>query len=157
TTIDDVKTTNFPRATGWRRYDGRLARAGQAIAGLAAALAVLLSAPTAASAHTELLGTSPSEAAVITAPVNEVTLTFSGPVQGDGGTVTVTDSGGRTYNSGQLSVIDFVVHQPVAVIAAGSYRVSWSIVAGDGHPMSGEFTFEFSLPPELRSSRTPDP
>jgi methionine-rich copper-binding protein CopC len=102
--------------------------------------------PAPAWAHTELLSTSPADAAVMTSPPGEVTLTFSGPVRADGSTVTVTGPDGRTHSDGAVAVIDFVVHQPVRDLTSGDYQVQWQVVAADGHPMSGQFTFQLSLP-----------
>jgi methionine-rich copper-binding protein CopC len=126
---------------------------------LLAAVLVLVSAvlavPAPAWAHTELLATSPADAAVVTSPLDEVTLTFSGPVRADGSSVTVTGPDGQSHSDGAVSVIDFVVHQPVTDLASGTYQVQWQVAAGDGHPMSGQFTFELSLPAE--PSPTPSP
>jgi len=122
---------------------------------VAAVVATVVAMPAPAWAHTELLGTSPADAAVQTAPVEEVTLTFSGPVRADGSSVVVTGPDGQTHSQGALSVIDFVVHQAVADLASGTYRVDWVVVAGDGHPLSGQFTFQLSLPPELEPTPSP--
>lgn len=108
-------------------------------------------------AHTELLSTSPADKAELTASVSEVTLTFSGPVRADGSTVTVTGPDGRSHSDGALSVVDFVVHQPVTNLTSGAYRVDWVVVAADGHAMSGQFTFQLSLPEPTAPTTTPAP
>jgi methionine-rich copper-binding protein CopC len=115
----------------------------------------VLAVPAPAWAHTELLATSPADAAVVTSPLDEVTLTFSGPVRADGSSVTVTGPDGQSHSDGAVSVIDFVVHQPVTDLGSGTYQVQWRVAAADGHPMSGQFTFELSLPAE--PSPTPRP
>lgn len=120
-------------------------------------LTVVVSAPSAAFAHTKLLGTSPAEGTVLTAPVDEVTLTFGGPIQATNSTVTVTGPDGGNFSEGQLFVVDFVVHQPVAPLTSGSYRVSWTIIAGDGDPMNGEFTFQASLPAKPTTTPATEP
>jgi len=117
--------------------------------GLAAVAAVLVVAPVPASAHDELTATSPADGSTVATRVTEVTLTFSGPVRADGTTVTVSGADGRAYGSGPVSVVDTVVHQPVTQLGSGAYRVEWRVIAGDGDPMSGQFTFTLSLPPEL--------
>jgi methionine-rich copper-binding protein CopC len=123
-----------------------LTRRRQTAALLAVVVSSVLAIAAPAWAHTELLDTSPANQAEITAEITEVTLTFSGPVRGDGSTVTVTGPDGRSYHDGAPSVIDFVVHQPVTGLISGEYRVDWAVVAGDGHTMSGQFTFQVSLP-----------
>jgi methionine-rich copper-binding protein CopC len=111
--------------------------------------AVMVVAPVPASAHEELTATSPVDGSTVTTRVTEVTLSFSGPVRADGSTVTVTGPDGRTHSSAAVSVVDTVVHQPVAPLSSGAYRVEWRVIAGDGDPMSGQFSFTLALPPEL--------
>ena len=36
-----------------------------------------------------------------------------------------------------------------APLSSGAYRVEWRVIAGDGDPMSGQFSFTLALPPEL--------
>jgi methionine-rich copper-binding protein CopC len=131
-----------------------MTRFARATIGLATMIAVVLALATPAAAHTELLGTSPAQAAVVTSPIEEVTLTFSGPVLPGGSSVIVSGPDGQDHSTGELTVLDFVVHQPVTSLASGSYRVAWTVIAGDGHPMTGEFTFQLALPPETDGGPT---
>jgi methionine-rich copper-binding protein CopC len=117
------------------------------ILGAAVAVAVLVPAAPVA-AHTELTATGPADGATVTTPIEDVTLTFSGPVRADGSTVTVTGPDG-VASQGQLTVLDTTVHQPVTPLRSGPYRVDWSVVAGDGHAITGSFGFTLALPPEL--------
>jgi LPXTG-motif cell wall-anchored protein len=128
-----------------------------ALVGLAALVAALVMMPAPAWAHDELTGTSPADGSTVTAAVTEVTLTFSGVVRADGSTVTVTGADGQVHSSGAVSVVDTVVHQPVTGLASGTYRVDWRIVAGDGDPMTGQFSFTLTLPPEPTPTSTPEP
>lgn len=119
------------------------------LAAVALVIAQLIAAP-AASAHSQLLETAPVAESIVTAPFDEVTLTFNEPVRGRFSTVVVTGPGDRSYSdAGVLRVIDNVVHQPVAGVRSGPYRVAWRVVSADGHPVSGEFAFRVALPGKL--------
>ncbi len=132
-----------------------MSRLLRAVVALAVMTTALVATPAPALAHTELLGTSPADAAVLTEEIDEVTLTFSGPVRADGSSVTITGPDGQSHNAGPLSVLDFVVHQPITQLASGGYQVAWTVLAGDGHPMTGQFAFQVSLPPELEPTPSP--
>ena len=127
----------------------------RAAAGLAIIVVAVVAVPTPAAAHTELLGTSPADAAALTTAIDEVTLTFSGPVRADGSSVVITGPGGQNYSAGPLSVLDFVVHQPVTSLTSGGYQIAWTVLAGDGHAMTGQFAFQVALPPELEPTLSP--
>jgi hypothetical protein len=91
----------------------------------------------------------------VEAPIEEVTLTYSGAIRADGSTVTVTDADGKTYAEGPLAVIDTVVHRSVPALPSGTYTVQHRVIAADGHAMEGSFTFTVSLPPELEPTPSP--
>jgi methionine-rich copper-binding protein CopC len=129
----------------------------RALTTVSAIVAGVLAVPAPAWAHTELSGTSPVALATVTSPISEVTLTFTGAVRADGSSVEVAGADGQVYSDAALSVLNFVVHQPVAPLRSGQYRVEWRVVAGDGHPMTGEFMFEVALPPELEPTGSPTP
>jgi methionine-rich copper-binding protein CopC len=116
-----------------------------AVVGLGAAVVL---APAPASAHDELTATTPADGATVNGQVSEVTLTFGGPIRADGSTVTVTGAGGQNHSVGGVSVLNTVVHQPVGLLTSGTYRVDWHVIAGDGDPMNGQFSFTLDLPPE---------
>jgi methionine-rich copper-binding protein CopC len=116
---------------------------------VAAVVAATMALAVPAGAHTELQATKPADGASVTAPIDEVTLTFNGPVRADGSTVTITGPGGQTVQNGPVSVIDTVVHQPVSPLRSGAYQVDWRVVAADGHALTGQFLFQVNLPPEL--------
>lgn len=116
---------------------------------LAAATALLLAAAGVmvatgpASAHDQLISTNPADGSTLAKLPAQVTLTFGEVVlDNDGGTqVKVTDSTGKTINSGATIVKDNVVTQAVAGGATGTVTVLWRVISEDGHPVSGEFSF----------------
>src|SRR5689334_5698508 len=104
-----------------------------ALAGLAVA-----GAP-AASAHDELVSSSPSDGARVTAPT-ALTLTYSESLIRTGYRVVVRGPGGRVDGDVRLSGAK-VVHRFTGPLPAGSYDVSWRVVSADGHPIAGTLSF----------------
>lgn len=106
-----------------------------------AGLAVLVTAPP-ASAHAALLGSTPKADARVTSPRDTVTLRFDEAVQATFSAVRVAGPGGQRVDSGDPSVVDNEVTQPITGFPqAGRYTVAWRVVSADGHPVSGEFGF----------------
>jgi copper transport protein len=111
---------------------------------LVAATAVLL--PTgAASAHAQLLGTSPAPGAVVQ-QVHEVVLRFDEPVTVTTDGIEVTDPSGRRVDSGRARAVAASARVAVHAGVAGTYAVAWRVVSDDGHPEAGSFTFSLDHP-----------
>ncbi|HEY0247204.1 MAG TPA: copper resistance CopC family protein [Gryllotalpicola sp.] len=111
---------------------------------------VLVFAPaTAASAHDYLVSSTPAANATVTSALPRVTLVFDDVVldeNGRGALVQVTDASGRNYEAGCAEVQGRDVSVPVALGAAGGYRVTWQIVSADGHPVSASIQFAYHGP-----------
>lgn len=117
----------------------RSARAG-ALAIAVAGATLLLAAP--AEAHDALLGSEPSDGAVLAAPPAQVVLTFSEPPSSVGAEVLVEGPGGALPAQGPATVDGVTVTQALAPdLPAGDYVVTWRAVSGDGHPVTGTFAF----------------
>lgn len=115
-----------------------------AIAAALLAAFLLLFAPLPASAHDDLLESSPAAGSTVETLPSELTLTFSANlIDGDGSTeVVVTDAAGTSVTDGPATVNGSQVVQPlVAEADAGDYRVIWKVVSSDGHATSKEFSF----------------
>ena len=70
----------------------------------------------------------------------EIHLTYADPVRFPG--VVVRDAKGGHHESGKPSAVDnHVVEKVAGALAPGIYTVGWRVVAEDGHPVTGEFTF----------------
>lgn len=114
-------------------------------AALAVALGGVLASATAASAHDRLVGSDPAADATLDALPAQITLTFNDAVLADAGAIVieVTDAAGTRLDEGTPSVSRATVTQPIAAAddANGVYSVAWKVVSGDGHPVSGEFSF----------------
>jgi copper transport protein len=121
---------------------------------LLAAVAAALVPAGAASAHAELLGTSPSAGAVVR-HVHEVVLRFDEPVTAAPDSIEVTDPAGHRVDAGPARAVAatarVVVQARRAPGVAGTYAVAWHVVSDDGHPEAGSFTFSLGH----RSSHVP--
>jgi methionine-rich copper-binding protein CopC len=111
-------------------------------------LAVVIgSAATAAPAfaHAALIGSDPADDAKLdTAPI-VITLTFNQDIEPRFATVTISGPDGTAYAAG-----DVRVDGPTAAIdvkpltAAAPYVVAYRVISADGHPISGQYTFELT-------------
>lgn len=93
-------------------------------------------------AHVQLISSSPRSGATVKAP-SAVTLTFSGPLRsgavrvvGPRGKLASKGSGGRDPRNIKRLAVSLQ-----RGLKAGTYRVSASIVAGDGHRESFSYAF----------------
>jgi methionine-rich copper-binding protein CopC len=114
------------------------------IALLLALGAVLLTAPL-ASAHSELLSTSPARDGVLSAPPTEVVLTFSTAVQSTGAAVVVTTADGTRLDDGPVARDGARMIQRVKP-GSGSVNVRWRAVSEDGHQLTGTFGYAVGAP-----------
>lgn len=100
-----------------------------------------------ASAHDTLLSSTPAADSTSQTAPERVVLTFSGPIAELGNEVVVTDPDGVDVHDGdpQASGADLTVAL-VNDLPSGTYTVTWRAVSSDGHPISGDFTFDLDLP-----------
>ncbi len=114
------------------------------LAALVLALLALMVSASPAAAHDELVSTDPAAGSTVDALPAHLTLGYSAELlsQGSGTVVEVTDAAGTSLTDGQPMVDGAVVVQPLAGDAEGTVSVVWRVVSSDGHPISGEFSFE---------------
>ena len=108
-----------------------------------AAAAVLVIAP-AASAHDSLVDANPADGEVVTAPISDVSLRFSGVLLGvdtGGNVAVVTGPDGSFYETDCAAIDGTTLTLPVALGEPGTYQVDWRVVSSDGHPISGQYAF----------------
>lgn len=109
---------------------------------LCVAIAVLVAAPSPASAHDVLISAVPEDEQVLRSAPEEIVLTFSGKVMDVSTAVMVLDPEAETVSTsaplvdGHEVSVDVLDELPV-----GGYAVRWRVVSSDGHPISGTFTF----------------
>jgi copper transport protein len=122
---------------------------------LAITTSVVLFRATSASAHAELIGTSPAWGVQLAEAPARIELRFSEGVEIALGAIRVFDSDSRQVNVPAASHFgdDTVVavelnppstdrlSPPPSPWASGQYAVAWRVVSDDGHPLSGAFLF----------------
>lgn len=114
----------------------------------AIAIAGILSAATTsvASAHVELVSSSPPAGANLQSAPTEVMLTFDDELNPDASTFSVTDAAHAEVGTGEvdLTVADRnVMKGAVTITEPGVYTVTYAVTGADGHEIEGTFSFGF--------------
>lgn len=128
------------------------------VAFLIPALFVLL-VPVPARAHDALVASAPEDGQSLGSAPEEVVLTFSGEVMDVSTAVLVLDSQAETVRTTDPVVRGRDVSVELSEgLADGGYAVRWRVVSGDGHPISGTFTFQIGEggPPPPPLDAVPD-
>lgn len=117
--------------------------------------AVVIATP--AHAHTDLVTTTPANGDVLDGAPTAVTLTFNEELLEAAVRVSITDESGAVVakDIAESAGSDVIVPWP-ADLAAGTYVVSYRVVSGDGHPVSGDLTFTYG-PPAAAVASPPAP
>jgi copper transport protein len=102
---------------------------------------LLLAGP--ASAHAELLGTTPKNGERLATPPAEVTLRFSESVGVINGGLRLIDSatGEQVTTPPARAAGDSIVLPMPSDLPDGAYLVSWRVISADSHPVAGAFSF----------------
>lgn len=122
-------------------------RTAVAAAAVATIAALAVAAP--ASAHDELVSSSPAADAQLTTAPTELSLTFSNDLlsldENSGTAMTVVDQAGEDWVDGEPVIQADNVTVPLAEgMPDGAYTVTWQVVSSDGHPTSGEYSFSLA-------------
>lgn len=107
---------------------------------------VVVAAP--ASAHNYLVSSSPAADATLTEQPGALAVTTNDDllVLGDDGRAAglrVTGPDGLYYGDGCVTVLGPEASMPLELGAAGAYEVTWQVVSTDGHPVSGQYSFDW--------------
>lgn len=98
-----------------------------------------------ASAHDEVVSTTPSAGSTVEAGTIDVSIVFSEDVMVTpdeaGIEIKLTGPDGKAVDNGCLTVAGAEVHDSIELDQAGEYKVDWRSVSNDGHPSSGTFNF----------------
>jgi hypothetical protein len=116
------------------------------LAGLLAVLAVVgLAIP--ASAHDVLVGSDPSQGAVLATGPAAVRFDFNAPVQTGPNYITVVGPGGTHWEKTENATVsgNSVTTDVAPLGPAGVYTVAYRIISADGHPVTGAITFTLSV------------
>ncbi|OYD07450.1 copper resistance CopC/CopD family protein [Paludifilum halophilum] len=95
-------------------------------------------------AHAGLLDTSPQKGEVLKEPPEELRLRFSEPIERELADVRLYDWNGHRTDLSEPENSDGrseTLLYPLPDLKNGTYTIVWSVVSGDGHPVSGSFRF----------------
>jgi methionine-rich copper-binding protein CopC len=133
-------------------------------------VAILLAVPAGVAAHSELETADPPDGAVLSAPPDEVVLTFSAELNTSKSSVTLHDPAGTQIAKAGVDPADDTVMRlvPPASLAPGTYEIRWTSVALDGDLLRGTLHFDLTAPtpsptatataaPSATASPTPQP
>lgn len=117
------------------------------------ALLWLLAAVPPATAHTDLVASTPSAGASLARAPREVALTFQEEVSSALSAVSLQVSGGRAAplkvspGPDRNTVVATVDTEAASAPGATRWTVRYRVTSGDGHPIAGELTFDVRKPP----------
>ena len=132
-------------------------------AGAVLAAVAILATAAPATAHDQLIESSPADGERLdTAPVS-VTMTFSGELlvldeSTAGAVVLVVDAEGEDWATGEVEVRGRNVTAALLPdMPDGGYQVRWQVVSEDGHPIAGVIPFAVGDAVPLESTGNPEP
>lgn len=109
------------------------------------ALATLVSNAAPASAHSELVESTPAAGAAVKAAPTEVELVFGEGVQEQGGSIVVSLQDSVVSQENTFAVQDNVATvQLQGADQPGTYRVAFRVVSADGHTVRDTFSYELT-------------
>lgn len=109
---------------------------------IAASIGLILAAPMIASAHDQLIESTPTEGQRFEASPGELTLRFSAnPLELGTELAVVADTDGAAVALAPLRIETDTVVQPLPELTPGAYTLNWRVVSQDGHPIAGSIHF----------------
>ncbi len=131
----------------------------QSVTWLAAVVFAVLAGSSPAAAHTGFESSSPGDGDVIDAPVDEITVTFTGEAAPAGEGFVVLDPTGVVLKPDEVGTTDNLtwVLRFDEPIAGGDVGVRWSVAAPDAHPIEGSFSFTVTSERPSPDDQTPAP
>lgn len=102
-----------------------------------------------ATAHTDVVSTSPAADSDVNASQETISLTFTEPPLVDGAAIVVMNSDGDILDSPAPALEGASISIPwPADLTPGKVTVQWRATADDGHVLSGEFVFNYTAAAE---------
>ncbi|MBM7603669.1 methionine-rich copper-binding protein CopC [Metabacillus crassostreae] len=97
--------------------------------------------PTISFAHTTITNSTPSEGAVVTSDLSELSVEFAEEIENQS-TLLLTNENGEDIPLDSITVNDNIVTGNLSTpLENGNYTITWKIAAKDGHAISGEIPF----------------
>ena len=113
---------------------------------------------TAASAHTEIVSSVPAAGEAVNAALTAISITFNEPPLLEGSAIVVTDASGNVVPTEAATLEGATLTTPwPAALTPGTIKVEWRAASGDGHPVTGEFTFDYTAAAESGVAPSADP
>jgi methionine-rich copper-binding protein CopC len=104
---------------------------------------------TSATAHTDLVNTSPVADSDVLASEPVISLTFAEPVLVDGAAIVVLNSAGGTLDTPTPTLEGATISIPWPVdLTPGQVTVQWRATGQDGHVLTGEYGFNYTAAAE---------
>ncbi|KZX21001.1 copper resistance protein CopC [Rathayibacter tanaceti] len=102
-----------------------------------------------ASAHNYLVSTTPAADSTVTEQPGSLVLTTNDDLlvlgnDGAAAALRVVGPDGLYYGDGCVSVVGPEATMPLELGPAGAYEVTWQVVSTDGHPVSGQYAFDWA-------------
>lgn len=102
-------------------------------------------------AHDQVVETTPAPGEVVSSDPVQVRIVTSGELLDLGGNsagfaITVSDESQRFFGDGCVDIDGPALSTTVALGDSGIYTVSYQYVSGDGHTLSGQYTFDYARP-----------
>lgn len=98
-----------------------------------------------ATAHEQLVDQEPKPGQILEAGITEVKLSFSDDLisldNSAGSEIVILDSNQNPVNNGCAVIDGRTAIARADIDRPGTYQVGWRVVSGDGHPISGSFSF----------------
>jgi len=105
----------------------------------------------------ELVTTDPASGSTVLVSPSAVTITSSLPLMADGNSVEVTDPAGNRVDDGTLAIADTeALVGLIPLTVGGYYTVSYTLLAENDVPLTGNYRFNFTAPDSI-SSQSPTP
>ena len=100
-----------------------------------------------ASAHSQLVSSSPADGATLAEPPTSIVLTFNEALIPDVDSVSINDESGNVVASQSITPDGAELRVPwPSGLPAGTYQVAYRVVSGDGHPVVGAINFTIAGP-----------
>jgi len=123
--------------------------------GVVIATVILMAIPVANA--NELVTADPASGSTVLVSPSAVTIVTSLPLMADGNSVEVTDPSGNRVDDGTLAIVDNeAVVGLIPLIVGGYYTVSYTLLAENDVPLTGNYRFNFTAPDSV-SSQSPTP
>ena len=119
----------------------------------------------AASGHSQLVSSDPVDGSVLSAPPNQLVLTFNEALLKEAVAVAIANGAGEAVSGAVATAVGAIVTIPwPSDLPPDNYSVSYRIVSDDGHPITGSIGFSYTsassspsvAPPEATPEATPE-